>query len=76
MTTQTRARIERRETVRLRLGRIDDLPYVDAHAIAQHGHLIHQADVHVAVCVLQDLLHLGHRRAGHLGHAAIKHRLV
>jgi hypothetical protein len=40
----------------------DHLVDVDAHAVGDHLHLVHQADVHRPVDVLQQLRHLGDSR--------------
>src|SRR5262249_49373029 len=42
-------------------------PHVDAHAIAHHGDLVHQADIDHAKGVLEQFHHLGHtgRADGH-----------
>ena len=76
VSAQAGTRIKCGKPIGLRLGSIDNFPHIDAHAIAQHGHLVHQTDIHIAVGILQDLLHLGHGRARHLGHATFEHRLI
>ncbi|EGJ75134.1 putative nucleotide sugar dehydrogenase [Streptomyces sp. Tu6071] len=38
---------------------VDGVPQVDAEFMAEHGHLVHQRDVDVTVCVLDELGHLG-----------------
>ena len=76
VSAQARTRIECGKPIGLRLGSVNNFPHIDTHAVAQHGHLIHQADIHVAVSILQDLLHLSHGRTRHLGHATFEHRLV
>ena len=53
-----RPRLEAHEPVRLRRGRIDDLPDVDAHPVGQDRQLVHQRDVDRAEDVLQQLRHL------------------
>ena len=60
VAAEARARIKRLETVRLRLGGLDDLPDVDAHAVADDGHFVCKADVDVAVGVFEQLLHFRH----------------
>lgn len=59
VAAETGAGIERLEAVGLAFGRVDHFPDVDAHPVAENGKLIDEADVHVAVGVLEDLLHLG-----------------
>ena len=76
MAAEPGAGVERGEAVGLGLGRVDDLPHVDAHAVAEHRELVHQADVDVSVGVLEDLLHLGDRRARHARDASLEHGLV
>ena len=76
VAAEARARIERLEAVRLRLCRLDDLPDVDAHAVADDGHFVGEADVDVAVRVLEQLLHLRDGRGADLVHAAFEHMAV
>ena len=76
MPTKAGARIKRRETIGLRLGRIDDLPYIDTHAIAKHRKLVHKTNVHVTISVLKDLLHLRHSRRGDARHTTFEHCLI
>ena len=64
VAAQARAGIEGREAERLGLGRFDDLPEVDPHLVAEDCELVDQADVDVAVGVLQDLGHLRHGGGG------------
>src|SRR5512146_1829293 len=52
------------ESERLRLGRLDDLPDVDIHAVAEQLEFIYQCNVHAAVNVLQQLGHFGRRGRG------------
>ena len=49
------SRREPHEPERLRGGRVDDLPHVEAHPLAQQGKLVHECDVHVAEHVLEQL---------------------
>ena len=55
MAAEPGARIEGRVAERLGLGRLDDLPDVDAHRLERHLQLVHERDVHRAIRVLQDL---------------------
>ena len=55
--------IERHEAERLRLGRLDHLPDVDAHRVADDLQLVDQRDVDGAEDVLGQLHGLGHRAA-------------
>ena len=73
---QTGAGIEGLKAVGLGLGRLDDLPDVDAHAVAQNRQLVDQADVDVAVGIFEDFFHLGHGGAAHAVHGRLQHRLV
>ena len=52
--------VEGHEAEGLRRGRVDDLPDVDVHPVAELGELVHQGDVHAPENVLQKLAHLGH----------------
>ncbi len=64
MSPHPRAGLEAHEAVRLRRGRGDDLPDVDAHPVREHRELVHQRDVHRAEDVLEklrELRHLGRR---------------
>ena len=70
------AGIEGGEAVGLGLRGGDDLPDIDAHAVAELRELVHETDVDITVGVLEDLLHLGNRRAGDTRHAALEDRLV
>ena len=76
VSAQTRSRIERLEAVGLGLSRVHNLPHADAHFVAEHGQLVDQTDVDVAVGVFENLLHLGDRRAGYLIDLAVQHRAV
>ena len=70
MAPQTGAGIEGLKAVGLGLGGVDDLPEVDVHFIAQLHQLVYQTDIHIAVGIFQNLLHLGNGRGGdgmHLG---------
>ena len=49
------SRREPHEPEWLRGGRVDDLPHVEAHPLAQQGKLVHERDVHVAEHVLEQL---------------------
>ena len=53
---------EAHEPERLRRRRVDDLPDVDAHPLAQQGQLVHEGDVDVAEDVLEQLGQLGRGR--------------
>ena len=76
MAAETGAGIERLEAVGLALGRVDHFPDVDAHAVAEDGKLVDEADVDVAVGVLEDLFHLGNGRRGHLVDRRFENGLV
>ncbi len=76
MAAQPRPRVKRLKAVGLGLGGLDDLPHIDAHAVADDGHLVRKADVDVAVGVLQQLLHLGHGGGRDLVDAAGQHAAV
>ena len=52
--------IEGRKAEGLGFRRVDDFPYVDSHAIAEHLELVHKSDVHGAVGVFQNLAGLGY----------------
>ncbi len=69
---------ERLEPERLRRCGVDDLPDVDAHAVAELGELVDERDVDGAVGVLEQLRHLGgcgRRDLAHLGrpHERLEH---
>ncbi len=55
MPADPRAGEERHEAERLRRRGVDHLPDVDPHLVAEHRHLVHQRDVHVAERVLEEL---------------------
>ena len=76
VTAQTGTGIEGGEAEGLGLGGFDDLPEVDVHAVAQDGELIDEADVDVAVGVLENLGHLGHGGGGGAEHAVLQEGLV
>ena len=63
VAAEARARVERHEAERLGLGRLDDLPDVDPHAVEDHLQLVHERDVHGAEDVLEELRGLGDARA-------------
>ena len=52
------AGLELHEAEGLGRGRVDDLPDVDLHAVAEHRQLVHQRDVDAAEDVLEQLGHL------------------
>ena len=56
------ARRELHEAERLRRGRVDHFPHVDAQLVAHDRHLVDQADVHRAEGVLEQLDQLGRLR--------------
>ncbi len=58
MSADARPRIEGLESERLGLRGVDGGPQVDAELVGEHGHLVHQGDVDVAVGVLEQLGHL------------------
>ena len=65
MTPDAWSRVEGHETEGLGRRCIDHFPDIDPDFVAQHRHLVHEGDVHVAKCVLQEL--------GELGCAARRH---
>ena len=76
VTAQARARIERRKAERLRLRRLDHLPKVDPHLVAEDRQFVDQADVDVPVGVLQNLRHLGDRRRRSAENLVLQNGLV
>ncbi len=65
-----------RQEVPLGAGRLQHLAGVDAEAVKQHGQLVHQGDVEVALGVLDDLGCLRDADARCAVHACLNHRLV
>ncbi|EAU66011.1 hypothetical protein STIAU_4801 [Stigmatella aurantiaca DW4/3-1] len=63
--TEAGARVEGHEAERLGAGRLDDLPHIDVHPVAEHLHLVDHGDVHAPEDVLQQLGELRHARGGH-----------
>ena len=59
VAADARPRPERHEPERLGRRRVDDLPDVEAHPLAQQGELVDERDVHVAEHVLEELGELG-----------------
>ncbi len=53
VTAQARPRIERHETERLGLGRVDDLPDINAHGAIDDLELVDEGDVHPTEGVLE-----------------------
>ena len=51
--------LEGHEAERLRRGRVDDLPDVDVHPVAELRELVDERDVHRAEDVLEQLRQLG-----------------
>ena len=66
VAADARAGPERHEPERLGRRRVDDLPDVEAHPLAQQGQLVHERDVDVAEDVLEELGELGRVRRGEL----------
>ncbi len=60
-----RARGEPHEPERLRRGRVDRLPHVDAQAVREHRQLVDERDVDVPERVLEQLGQLGGAGTGH-----------
>lgn len=60
------AGVERHVTERFRRRRVDDLPDVDLHAIAQERQFVDERDVDAAENVFEQLGHLGDSWVGHL----------
>ena len=65
VTAEAGAGLEAHEAERLRGGGVDDLPDVDAHAVAELRQLVDQRDVDGAEDVLEQLGQLGRLRGGH-----------
>src|SRR5690606_19966582 len=63
--SEARARLVRHEAEWLGRRRTDYLENVDTHAVGDDLQLVHQADVHGAVNVLQELRHLGGTGGAH-----------
>ena len=59
VAAEARARVERHEAERLGRRGVDHFPDVDAEPVAHQRDLVHQADVHRAERVLEQLHHLG-----------------
>jgi hypothetical protein len=59
VAADARAGCEAHEPERLGGGRVDDLPDVDAHPLAQQRELVDEGDIHVAEDVLEKLGQLG-----------------
>ena len=59
VSADARARRELHEAERLRRGRVDDLPHVDAELVADDRHLVDEPDVDRAERVLEQLHQLG-----------------
>ena len=55
MAAQPRPGVEGLEAEGFRLGRRDDLPDVDVHAVEGHLELVHESDVDRPVDVLEEL---------------------
>ena len=62
---------EPHEPERLGRGRVDDLPDIETHPLAQQRELVDERDVHVAEDVLEQLGHLGRVGRRHRDHAVI-----
>ena len=76
MSAETGTGIERLEAVRFGLCRVDDFPNAYAHLVTKLRKFIDETDVDVAICVLQDFLHLGNRRRRNFVDIALQHRSV
>ena len=70
VAAEARAGIERHEAERLRLGRVDHFPDVDAEVVRHQRNLVDEADVHRAEGVFQQLHHLRHARRADRHHLA------
>ena len=66
MPAEAGARLEGLEAERFRRGRLDHLPDVDPHPVAELGELVHERDVDRAVDVLEQLRQLGRLGRGDL----------
>ena len=62
---------EGHEPERLGRRRVDDLPDVEAHPLAQQGQLVHEGDVDVAEDVLEELGELGRVGRRELDHRGV-----
>src|SRR5438128_1035318 len=69
VAAQPWAWIERHETERLRLRRVDDLPDVDVHLARHERDLIHQSDIDRPERVFEQLDHLRNARRADLNDA-------
>src|SRR5918995_1686157 len=58
MPSQPRSRIERHKPEGLGLGRLDNLPDVHVHAVAEEGEFVYQGDVDTPKNILEQLGHL------------------
>ena len=65
MSADSRTRIERHETERLRRRRANDFPGVDIQRVTKAGHLVCHADVYRAKSIFQQLRGLGHTRGSY-----------
>ena len=65
VSAKTRTRVERLETIWFCFCRIHNFPHTDTHFIAQHGQLVYQTDVDIAVGIFQNLFHLCNCRTGY-----------
>ena len=70
MPPQARPRIKRHEAERLGLGRVDDFPNINAHALVDHLQLIHERDVDRAEDVFGQLDGFGGGGGGNQNHLA------
>src|SRR5688572_12953082 len=64
MSAETRTRVERLKTERLRPGRLDDLPHVNAQLVIEDLQLVDQGDVDRPIRVFENLAGLSHLDAG------------
>src|SRR5438309_2461158 len=71
VATDARPGREAHEPERLRRGRVDDLPDVETHPLAEQGELVDERDVDVPEDVFEELRHLGGVRRGDLDDAFV-----
>lgn len=64
MTAQTGSGIEGLEAKRLRFGRLNHFPDVNAHPVEEHLELVHHGDVHRPVGIFQDFGRFGRAAGG------------
>ncbi len=76
VAAESRSRIKRLKAVRLCFGRVDHVPDIDAHTVADDRHFVREADIDIAVGVFKELFHFGNGRGGNLVYAALQHIAV